>query len=83
MMTSSETRGFADFVRTFLLHPGQCLSGLHSRSELLPGQRKLILEATLSQEPHAGVLRGEELTLPGDLKPFVEGGGRGKVQATQ
>ena len=37
----------------------------------------------VSQEPHTGVLRGEELTLPGDLKPFVEGGGRGKVQATQ
>ena len=70
-MTSSETRTLADF------------SGLQSRSVLLPGQRKLILEATVSQEPHTGVLRGEELTLPGDLKPFVEGGGRGKVQATQ
>ena len=37
----------------------------------------------LSQELHTGVLRSEELTLPGDLKTFVVGRGRGKVQATK
>ena len=84
VLTCSETRALADFVSAFLLHPALIFSA--SLASIAGLNFSLAKESSFLRPRsarNAGVLRGEELTLPGDLKPFMEGGGRGKVQAAQ